>query len=670
VAKNFGNLGDLFPDKDLRCRVRGCTNLWTMEGHAAMRKLASEDAGFPERMCDECYARFQTLADQQVACSSPDCANTWGWNRFQQLEAAARGYTGPPQRFCPDCLKKVGELEDKQIPCRMRACSNTWTWPRAKQLTAPDEKPPSRLCDDCFSKLKTLADRELKCRVRTCENTWTWSRYQQLEHMIGGKDLEQPPPARLCKTCFEAFRQFADVEVPCKIRECERTWTFRAFQQLEHRAQHGADAPPPERMCQPCYEFFTTIHDIERPCRNRGCRNTWTYTRGWQLRDRLKGRKRPPQLMCRACTEKRASLEDRQLECTVPGCPGTWTYVVDDQLKDGALKRQPRARRCDACEQFLVGHEAVSVACTQCSAQVQWSAYEQLLCERGTFVKPELCSDCAGKEFREHTPPQTGPTEHHHVVRMPAGGKWGSDPEIAAWPPHLDYEAIARAEQADLRVVALGDDLTLSSANREESWPFLLEQKLAAALAAEGQTVAVINAGIPGTTSRQALVRLPRDVLPFAPHLIIFSFAFGDSAVLIHRHDQHWQPRLSPDEADTALAMLCRKLKATRAGLLYWTTNPMFPHDHAAELKDPAFKAWADEQQTRKQQTLAHAGRVCAEHGIEVLDLRSRFEVNGERSAKRWMVDWCNHNPTGARNIATWMADHIVHQQLKRQPDE
>ncbi len=59
--------------------------------------------------------------------------------------------------------------------------------------------------------------------------------------------------------------------------------------------------------------------------------------------------------------------------------------------------------------------------------------------------------------------------------------------------------------QASVKVLALGDSLTEGyGVEKEEAWPFLLEQ----ALLEQGYDVEIVNAGISGSTSASALGRL------------------------------------------------------------------------------------------------------------------------------------------------------------------
>lgn len=665
VARQLGNLGDFLPDKEIRCRVRGCTNIWTLDGHRALAGAATDMPDVPDRMCEQCFTHFKSVQDRTVPCANPDCDRTWTWTRYQQVESKAQGYASPPPRFCEQCQERSADIADRNMPCRQSGCSNTWLWTSRQQMTWKGTSPPRRFCESCYRRLKQLQDRDIPCRMNSCQGAWTWNRYQQLQHEKDGKSLDAPP-RRMCESCYQKLRTLEDLELPCKVPECSRTWTFTAYAQLEGILKNGgAEAEAGERMCPECYRFYAAHRDAARRCRNRGCSHTWVYTRHEQLRDWLHGRHAPPSRMCGKCVERRQAIEDRAIECSVPGCSGTWAYSADDQLKDEcAGRREPLPRRCHACETFLGEHQAASIPCGRCSEPIGWSPYEQLLTSLGTFVKPEICAACAEKELAERTRPQAAPPSHHHIVRMPAGGKWGADPRIAAWPTHLDYRSIEMAEKADLRIVAFGDDLTHSSDTRETAWPAVLEEKLNQALADEGLTVAVVNAGIPGTNSAQALKRLPRDVAPFAPHLVVFSFAFGDSLLRL-RADGTWREDMPLEQAMQAVDNLCRHLKRLDCRLLYWTTNPQFPHDRQARDENAAeVSAWAREQQARKNRILAHSLHACATHDIPVIDLRSRFEVNGRKSAMKWMSDWYRHNTAGAQNIATWMANTILQESL------
>ena len=217
VNDNFGNIGDSFPEKDVKCRVRGCNNLIHISSQEVMRDAVRGKAR-PARMCDECIAKFNELEDKEMPCSKPGCTGTWIWNRYQQLEAIRMGRTNfTPRGFCQACHEEMKEAQDIQIPCRIKGCKNTWTLTARDQLELGEKAIPRKLCDECFHLLNTLADKELKCRVSGCDHTWTWTRFQQLEHIRAGKSLDNPP-SRMCQHCFDIFKGLTSQEQPCRIR--------------------------------------------------------------------------------------------------------------------------------------------------------------------------------------------------------------------------------------------------------------------------------------------------------------------------------------------------------------------------------------------------------------------------------------------------------------------
>lgn len=656
MAKAFGSLGDFFPDTDIHCRVRGCSNVWQISGEDALRNVARGRSARPDRMCDACYGRFLELTDLELPCTKPGCTSTWSWNRFQQLEheLAGRSLDKPPRGLCKDCRDALNRTEDQEVPCRMKGCTHTWTWFKRDQLMSGDGKAPRRLCHECFQALKAIEDQTIPCRMKGCEGTWHWNRFQQLEHQLAGKSLDKPPK-RMCQQCYDRFRDLADREEPCRVKECTRTWTYRAYDQLEHICEHGPEAPAPERMCAECYLFYSQALDREIRCRNRGCENTWTYTRSAQLHVWLRGGDRPPSRACEACTQKLEGLQPVEVECMVPGCVQTWTYEPADQLRDQLQGRTiPAGHRCKSCDEFLASHEATTLACESCGATINWSAYEQLLHHVGTFVKPTHCPGCNEQIMILQRPRPPEEPEHHLVIRIPSAGRWHEDDLTRAWPRHMTPATVAKAERADLRIVAFGDDLTYSADDHADTWTAMLEQRLEERL---GKSVVVVNAGIPGCTTHHGLLRLGRDVLPFQPHAVLFSFVLADA--WLEPYGDGFRSRYAEEQTVADMERLWRELSALPGKAVYWAPNPIFPETAGDEFDRPS-PAWVRAQTEAMGLVLRQARHCCSEHNVQLVDFHSRFSVNGSYSAQKWMSDWCRHNRVGAANIAAWFADFLV----------
>ena len=89
---------------------------------------------------------------------------------------------------------------------------------------------------------------------------------------------------------------------------------------------------------------------------------------------------------------------------------------------------------------------------------------------------------------------------------------------------HLGFrgEEFALPKGRAYRIVALGASTTfgLTLDPEDRPWPELLEQMIRERLA-PGRPVQVINAGIPGNTIKENVARLPREILPLKPDLII-----------------------------------------------------------------------------------------------------------------------------------------------------
>ena len=661
----FGSLGDFFPDTEQPCRIKGCKNKVHISGERSMYSKADGRERPDRLMCDECFALFQTLQDQEVACSTPGCDGKWTWNRFQQLEAHARGKDHePPHGFCDKCRAAMKQKDEPQVPCRVKGCKNTWTWTRRMQQESKSTKPPYRFCDECFHTLQTLADRELPCRIKGCGAKVVWSKLQQLEWLKTGKSLEKPP-ARMCPDCLKKFAELKPIEQPCRMKGCKNTWTYSPYDQLEvlKNTPEGKEPVPPQRMCRSCLEFFNHAKDQEQPCANRGCDGKWLWTRAMQLGAHLHGHDDAPHHLCTTCQEKLKTMQPKQMPCCETGCDGTWTYEPAEQLKDELLKRNPPRRHCAKCQEFIKTHEPQTLQCEKCSNEFKWSVQEQLMTELGTFQKPRFCANCNSDELATMPPPQsviTPAVKPPFVVKVPTGGAWNDSPVTRDWPVGLTQEVIARMEHAARRVVCLGDSLTAALGDGP-SWVAELENQLNERFP-EGKTV-VLNAGIPGCTTELAMLRLARDVEAFSPHLVIVSFAFEDAMKARNGNAAEELPRLS--ENFHALVKALRSVPEPPQ-VLCLLPNPIYPQ------KDGMNDAWKvnatpDEAFQGLYDAVLRMQRTCAKEAeVPLVDGKALFELVGARAALTGMGTWNRPNAAGCENLARWLADAIATNGLLR----
>ncbi len=655
----FGNIGDFLPQTEVECRVRGCHNRVKISANVAMQNIVNGKSPRPARLCDECFAKLQTLQDQELPCSKPGCTGTWIWSRFQQLEAIVSGHPDrKPRGFCDKCREEMKAIQEEQHPCRIKGCKNTWTLTAREKLALNGKPIPQRLCNDCYAKLQTLRDREVPCRIKGCSKSWVWSRYQQLEHLVAGKSLDNPP-ARMCPDCARIYSMLTVKEIPCRIKGCKHTWSWPPFEQLEAilakqkenpqpegteqaQEQKPIEPTPPARMCKDCFTFWNAAKDIERPCKNPACKNTWLFTRGMQLAQRVHGYATPPVRYCEACAKRAQELAPKEMPCSTPGCTGTWTYTVDKQLRDESLHREPEPRQCHKCYEFLASNPQKEILCAKCGKPVKVSSMQQLLASLGSATMPQFCAECTRKQLSEGISAEAAKTSITRPdIYIPKSGPWLAESKLCTLPGDATDAKIAAMAAATVRIVCLGDELTVSSSDPAQKWPVLLQH----ALAEKFPSVQVFNAGLPGSSTAFTLLRLERDLIPFQPNLVVFSAAFADATSIRHDDEEALQKLY---EDTVALIKKCTELGAK---ILVWTPNPVDFAQAPSNLQNVAASLDAVVKKTL---------RAAQDTNTPVVDVRALFAANGELTAKKWMDSWLLPNAAGANNIANWLKDQIL----------
>src|SRR5262249_20933292 len=154
-------------DRQVPCRLRGCTETWTWGARAQAQAAegTTEDPAPPKRLCESCEGIMRMLGDQAVSCRVRGCANQWTWTRWSQLEAhraqSAKGSearVSAPARMCEQCVTRISELKDEDRPCRVRGCKNKWIFNARAQLEAqlagggPEATVPKRMCASCVDR--------------------------------------------------------------------------------------------------------------------------------------------------------------------------------------------------------------------------------------------------------------------------------------------------------------------------------------------------------------------------------------------------------------------------------------------------------------------------------------------------------------------------------------
>ena len=224
----------------------------------------------------------------------------------------------------------------------------------------------------------------------------------------------------------------------------------------------------------------------------------------------------------------------------------------------------------------------------------------------------------------------------------------------------MTQELIARMEHAARRVVCLGDCLTAQLEPTLPSWVDELEELLNEKFS-EGKTV-VLNAGIAGCTTDLAMLRLARDVVAFAPHLVVFSFAYEDTMKAARTEN----PAGELSKMAECFHALVRQLRAVPEPpqLLCLLPNPIYPQkngENDAWRVNPA----PDEALLSLYDAVLRTQRACAkEDEVTVVDGKALFELVGVKAALAGMGAWNRPNAVGCENLARWLTDAIANNGL------
>ena len=210
--------------------------------------------------------------------------------------------------------------------------------------------------------------------------------------------------------------------------------------------------------------------------------------------------------------------------------------------------------------------------------------------------------------------------------------------------PNTNLAASARA-----RVVVLGDSITKgvrSGVTPEETFASLLQSSLRKA----GYDVDVINHGIGGERTDQALARLSRDILSLEPTLVTVMYGTNDSYV----DKGQKESRLTKDVYIANLQEIVSELRRTGIQVVLMT-EPRWG-DKAAP------NGVGENPNLRLEPFVEGCRQVAREQGVPLVD---HFQIWSKANAEgtdigEWTTDQCHPNPSGHRVLAEAMLPMIL----------
>ena len=130
-------------------------------------------------------------------------------------------------------------------------------------------------------------------------------------------------------------------------------------------------------------------------------------------------------------------------------------------------------------------------------------------------------------------------------------------------------EAKLAADDAEFTLVAFGTSTTARRSGVRDVYADLLRKELPQ----KGFSARVVNQGVPGNRTTDAVQRFETDVRAFRPDVVILLFGINDSAVDVWRNAT--EPRVPLETYRTNLTKMVRTLKADGAGPILVTPQPM-----------------------------------------------------------------------------------------------
>ena len=121
-------------------------------------------------------------------------------------------------------------------------------------------------------------------------------------------------------------------------------------------------------------------------------------------------------------------------------------------------------------------------------------------------------------------------------------------------------------------IIMFGDSTT---AARPGAVKKVYPERVEEALQSIGSSLPVYNAGIGGSTTRDALKRLERDVLRHKPRVVVMQFGINDSAVDVWKTPPATEPRVPLAEYRDNVRQLTSAVRTSGARVILMTTNPI-----------------------------------------------------------------------------------------------
>lgn len=222
------------------------------------------------------------------------------------------------------------------------------------------------------------------------------------------------------------------------------------------------------------------------------------------------------------------------------------------------------------------------------------------------------------------------------------------------WSP--DPAAAADNCSSKLVIVALGSSTTAPRGDLVVYCDILRKELPNLGIDAE-----VVNAGVGGDTTADALRRFKSDVLDRSPALVIIQLGINDSAYDVWKNPPADKPRVSSDDYEANLRSMVKTLKSRGTAVILMTPNPMTWTDQLREMygKPPYDPNDPEGFSKTLGEYVPIMKRIGKEEDVPVLDVFEAFRTQKDCTTDALLLDGMHPNAKGQRLVADLLLPQI-----------
>jgi len=210
------------------------------------------------------------------------------------------------------------------------------------------------------------------------------------------------------------------------------------------------------------------------------------------------------------------------------------------------------------------------------------------------------------------------------------------------------------SEQNPIKIVTLGDSITYG-VRKGVPVDAIFASRIDKSLNAQGISCSVVNVGIGGERTDQALKRLDRDVLSLQPQVVVVMYGTNDSYVDVGKK----QSRISADAYEKNLREIVSRLRASKVQPILMT-EPRWGDDAGKN-------GLGEHPNVRLERYVERCRQVAKELKVPLIDNFSTWTEahDGGLDLSQWTTDECHPNSRGHQVIADSLLA-VLRKQLSR----